>query len=210
MRVIASVYTGSTEKRALDELVGLGAKVKVSYETSQTRLHAKAWLFERNSGYPHRLRWVVQPHAFGPARRARMECSRDGGRQPSDHRAHSGDVRAVLERARVRDVRPARRRRPATGGTRCREPPWRAPDALSAEHSCRAEAVPGGDARGARAPSGSAGTSATSSSHRPARQDVGLRVRLPAAPQGGPRTAAVRGPSQRDPRAEPGGLPIGA
>lgn len=51
MRVIASVYTGSTEKRALDELVGLGAKVKVSYETSQTRLHAKAWLFERNSGY---------------------------------------------------------------------------------------------------------------------------------------------------------------
>ncbi len=51
MRVIASVYTGSTEKRALDELVGLGAKVKVSYETSQTRLHAKAWLFERNSGF---------------------------------------------------------------------------------------------------------------------------------------------------------------
>ncbi len=51
MRVIASVYTGSTEKRALDELVGLGAKVKVSYETSQTRLHAKAWRFERRSGY---------------------------------------------------------------------------------------------------------------------------------------------------------------
>jgi len=51
MRVIASVYTGSTEKRALDELVGLGAKVKVSYDTAATRLHAKAWLFERNSGY---------------------------------------------------------------------------------------------------------------------------------------------------------------
>jgi len=51
MRVIASVYTGSTEKRALDELVGLGAQVKVSYETSQTRLHAKAWLFERDSGF---------------------------------------------------------------------------------------------------------------------------------------------------------------
>jgi superfamily II DNA or RNA helicase/HKD family nuclease len=51
MRVIASVYTGSTEKRALDELVGLGALVKISYETSQTRLHAKAWLFERDSGY---------------------------------------------------------------------------------------------------------------------------------------------------------------
>jgi superfamily II DNA or RNA helicase len=51
MRVITSVYTGSTEKRALDELVGLGAKVKVSYDTAQTRLHAKAWLFQRNSRF---------------------------------------------------------------------------------------------------------------------------------------------------------------
>jgi superfamily II DNA or RNA helicase len=51
MRVIASVYTGSTERRALDELVGLGAKVKVSYETAQTRLHAKAWLFQRDTGF---------------------------------------------------------------------------------------------------------------------------------------------------------------
>ena len=51
LRVIASVYTGSTEKRALDELVALGADVKVSYETSQTRLHAKAWPFHRDSGF---------------------------------------------------------------------------------------------------------------------------------------------------------------
>ena len=51
MRVIASVYTGSTERKALDDLVGLGAQVKISYDTSQTRLHAKAWLFERNSGF---------------------------------------------------------------------------------------------------------------------------------------------------------------
>ncbi len=51
MRVIASVYTGSTQRRAIDELVGLGAKVKISYETSQTRLHAKAWLFRRDSGF---------------------------------------------------------------------------------------------------------------------------------------------------------------
>ena len=50
VRVIASVYTGSTERRALDTLVGLGAQVKVSYEVSRTRLHAKAWLFHRRSG----------------------------------------------------------------------------------------------------------------------------------------------------------------
>ncbi|MCY3879085.1 MAG: DUF3427 domain-containing protein [Rhodobacteraceae bacterium] len=50
LRVIASVYTGSTERRALDALVELGAQVKISYETSRTRLHAKAWLFHRRSG----------------------------------------------------------------------------------------------------------------------------------------------------------------
>ncbi len=51
LRVIASVYTGSTEKRALDEIVSLGGLVKISFETDQTRLHAKAWLFERQSGF---------------------------------------------------------------------------------------------------------------------------------------------------------------
>ena len=50
VRVIASVYTGSTERRALDALVRLGARVKVSYDVARTRLHAKAWLFHRNSG----------------------------------------------------------------------------------------------------------------------------------------------------------------
>lgn len=51
LRVITSVYTGSTERKALDWLVGLGAAVKVSYDTESTRLHAKAWLFRRASGY---------------------------------------------------------------------------------------------------------------------------------------------------------------
>ena len=50
VRVIASVYTGSTERRALDALVDLGAQVKISYEVARTRLHAKAWLFHRRSG----------------------------------------------------------------------------------------------------------------------------------------------------------------
>ena len=50
VRVITSVYTGTTERRALDKLVELGAKVKVSYDTTRTRLHAKAWLFHRKSG----------------------------------------------------------------------------------------------------------------------------------------------------------------
>jgi superfamily II DNA or RNA helicase/HKD family nuclease len=51
LRVITTVYTGSTERKALDWLVELGANVRVSYDTQSTRLHAKAWRFRRASGY---------------------------------------------------------------------------------------------------------------------------------------------------------------
>jgi HKD family nuclease len=51
LRILTTTYTNSTEQRALDELVRLGAQVKVSYDTSSTRLHAKAWIFHRESGY---------------------------------------------------------------------------------------------------------------------------------------------------------------
>jgi superfamily II DNA or RNA helicase len=52
IRVITTTYIGATERRALDRLVReFGAEVKVNYETRSTRLHAKAWLFRRNTGY---------------------------------------------------------------------------------------------------------------------------------------------------------------
>jgi len=51
LRVLTTTYTNSTEQRALDALVELGAEVRVSYDTSSTRLHAKAWIFHRASGY---------------------------------------------------------------------------------------------------------------------------------------------------------------
>jgi superfamily II DNA or RNA helicase len=51
MRVITTIYIGATERRAIDELARLGARVKVSYETRNTRLHAKAWHFHRESGF---------------------------------------------------------------------------------------------------------------------------------------------------------------
>ena len=50
VRVITTTYLGATEQRALDALVGMGAEVKVSYDTRTTRLHAKAWLLHRASG----------------------------------------------------------------------------------------------------------------------------------------------------------------
>ena len=49
--MITTVYTGSTERKALDWLVAAGAQVRVSYDTESTRLHAKAWRFHRDSGY---------------------------------------------------------------------------------------------------------------------------------------------------------------
>ena len=51
LRVLTTTYTGSTEGRALDALDDLGAEIRVSYDTSSTRLHAKAWLFHRKSGF---------------------------------------------------------------------------------------------------------------------------------------------------------------
>ncbi|MFF3684942.1 DUF3427 domain-containing protein [Streptomyces sp. NPDC002187] len=52
IRVITTTYIGATERRALDKLVQkFNAEVKVNYELRSTRLHAKAWLFRRNSGY---------------------------------------------------------------------------------------------------------------------------------------------------------------
>ncbi|QGZ49123.1 DUF3427 domain-containing protein [Streptomyces sp. QHH-9511] len=52
IRVITTTYIGATERRALDRLVQkFNAEVRVNYELRSTRLHAKAWLFRRNSGY---------------------------------------------------------------------------------------------------------------------------------------------------------------
>src|SRR5690625_3559286 len=51
LRVLTTIYTGSTEIAALEWLEELGAEVRVSYDTTSTRLHAKAWIFHRESGF---------------------------------------------------------------------------------------------------------------------------------------------------------------
>jgi superfamily II DNA or RNA helicase/HKD family nuclease len=51
LRVLTTTYIGATERKALDRLAELGAQVKISYETHTTRLHAKAWLFHRRTGF---------------------------------------------------------------------------------------------------------------------------------------------------------------
>jgi HKD family nuclease len=81
LRVLTTTYTGSTEAEALDTLVSLGAQVRFSYDTSNTRLHAKAWLFHRESGFStayvgssnlmhsaqvRGLEWNIGAHDFPP------------------------------------------------------------------------------------------------------------------------------------------------
>lgn len=52
IRVITTTYMGATERHAIDQLVArYGAEVRINYETNATRLHAKAWMFHRKSGY---------------------------------------------------------------------------------------------------------------------------------------------------------------
>lgn len=52
LRVITTTYIGATDAKALDRLVEeFGAEVRINYDTNMTRLHAKAWLLRRNTGF---------------------------------------------------------------------------------------------------------------------------------------------------------------
>lgn len=51
LRILTTTYMGASEVEALDALEAMGATIRVSYDNRRTRLHAKAWLFHRNSGF---------------------------------------------------------------------------------------------------------------------------------------------------------------
>ncbi|MEQ9336485.1 MAG: DUF3427 domain-containing protein [Miltoncostaeaceae bacterium] len=51
MRLITSTYMGATEVRAIERLARLGVDVHLSFEDQATKLHAKAWLFHRDTGF---------------------------------------------------------------------------------------------------------------------------------------------------------------
>ncbi len=52
LRVVTTTYLGSTERRALDRMIReFGAEVRIQYDAQRTRLHAKAWLFRRRTGF---------------------------------------------------------------------------------------------------------------------------------------------------------------
>lgn len=52
MGVITTTYTGATEARAVETLAALpGVELRISLDGRRSRLHAKAWLFHRATGF---------------------------------------------------------------------------------------------------------------------------------------------------------------
>ena len=52
LRILTTTYIGATDRKALDRLADeYGAEIRINYETRSTRLHAKAWLFYRETGF---------------------------------------------------------------------------------------------------------------------------------------------------------------
>jgi superfamily II DNA or RNA helicase/HKD family nuclease len=66
IRLITTTYTGNSDAEAVIRFAKeFGADIKISYESKKDRLHAKSWIFYRDSGYS--TAYVGSSNISGPA-----------------------------------------------------------------------------------------------------------------------------------------------
>ena len=102
VRILTTTYTNSTEQRALDELTARGAEVRVSYDTSDDAVACQSVDLPSSRGLLHRVCGFIQPDAFRPGDRSRVE--REALRCPQS-RCASQDccgLRQLLGKPRLR------------------------------------------------------------------------------------------------------------
>jgi HKD family nuclease len=106
LRVVTTTYMGVTERIALDRLMrDFGAEVKIQYASVRTRLHAKAWLFRRNTGF--NTAYVGSSNLSRSAMLEGVEWSvRLSAIATAPLMKKLGNVRNVLERHNIRELRP--------------------------------------------------------------------------------------------------------